>query len=83
MGIASAVSGFAGRVEFATAATPVRLARGGLITLGMTALPRATGLACPMGLAMARGLAPIFAFGTTPATGLTRRLAAFESTLWL
>ena len=77
MGIASAVSGFAGRVEFATAATPVRLAKGGLITLGMTALPRATGLA------MARGLAPIFAFGTTPATGLTRRLGAFESTLWL
>ena len=84
MGIASAVSGFAGRVEFATAATPVRLAKGGLITLGMTALPRATGLPPTVGFAMARGLAPLIAlWATTPTTGLARGLAAFEPALWL
>jgi len=72
------------RLEFATTATPVRLAKSRLIALGVTALPRATGLPPTVGFAMARGLAPLIAlWATTPTTGLARGLAAFEPALWL
>ena len=53
VGVASTVPGFTGRVEFATTATPVRLAKSRLIALGVTALPRATGLPPTVGFAMA------------------------------